>query len=145
MTTTTGDATDNGSDGPVGEKETAWSPTALRLCEWLQTDNAGAVSASRSFVPYNRRGHLRNGNPPGNPDAAPRCGARARTQEGRPCRAPAVRGKKRCRMHGGTSTGPGRNTLSTPFTRPRRRKSRKAQEALEKALLAEYLASLRRF
>ena len=30
---------------------------------------------------------------------APRCGARTRT----PCRAPAVNGKKRCRMHGGAN------------------------------------------
>jgi glucans biosynthesis protein len=29
----------------------------------------------------------------------PRCGAK--TRSGTPCRAPAVRGKKRCRMHGG--------------------------------------------
>jgi hypothetical protein len=28
-----------------------------------------------------------------------RCGAR--TRSGKPCRAPAVQGKKRCRMHGG--------------------------------------------
>jgi len=34
--------------------------------------------------------------------ASPRCGAR--TRYGRACRAPAVHGKKRCRMHGG---GPG--------------------------------------
>jgi len=31
--------------------------------------------------------------------AIPRCGARTRT--GDPCRAPVVRGRKRCRMHGG--------------------------------------------
>ena len=31
--------------------------------------------------------------------ASPRCGAR--TRSGEPCRAPAVRGKKVCRMHGG--------------------------------------------
>ena len=30
---------------------------------------------------------------------APRCGAR--TRSGSPCRSPAVRGKARCRMHGG--------------------------------------------
>ena len=35
----------------------------------------------------------------GNPNSAPRCGAK--TRKGRPCRAPAVRDKKRCRMHGG--------------------------------------------
>ncbi len=31
--------------------------------------------------------------------ASPRCGAR--TRSGQPCRAPAVRGKRVCRMHGG--------------------------------------------
>jgi uncharacterized protein YjcR len=31
--------------------------------------------------------------------ASPRCGAR--TRSGKPCRAPAVAGKRRCRMHGG--------------------------------------------
>ncbi len=35
---------------------------------------------------------------------APRCGAR--TRSGCPCQAPAIRGKRRCRMHGGRSTGP---------------------------------------
>jgi hypothetical protein len=31
--------------------------------------------------------------------ASPRCGAK--TRSGKPCRSPAVEGKKRCRMHGG--------------------------------------------
>ncbi len=31
---------------------------------------------------------------------SPRCGAK--TRSGHPCRSPAVSGKKRCRMHGGT-------------------------------------------
>jgi uncharacterized protein YjcR len=31
--------------------------------------------------------------------ASPRCGAK--TRSGKPCRSPAVAGKKRCRMHGG--------------------------------------------
>lgn len=30
---------------------------------------------------------------------SPRCGAK--TRSGKPCRAPTVAGKKRCRMHGG--------------------------------------------
>ena len=34
---------------------------------------------------------------------APRCGARNRA--GKPCEAPAVKAKKRCRMHGGTNPG----------------------------------------
>ena len=37
--------------------------------------------------------------------SSPRCGAKTRT--GRACRAPAVRGKTRCRMHGGApGSGP---------------------------------------
>ena len=31
--------------------------------------------------------------------ASPRCGAK--TRSGEPCKAPAARGKQRCRMHGG--------------------------------------------
>jgi hypothetical protein len=48
-------------------------------------------------------GQLRNGNPSGNPNLAPRCGAKARS--GCPCRAPAM-ANGRCRVHGGKSTGP---------------------------------------
>ncbi len=33
--------------------------------------------------------------------ASPRCGAK--TRSGGACRSPAVRGKKRCRMHGGAA------------------------------------------
>ena len=50
-----------------------------------------------------RLGRLKNGNPPGDFLKAPRCGARTRRQT--PCRGPAMR-NGRCRMHGGTSTGP---------------------------------------
>src|SRR5208282_5518725 len=46
----------------------------------------------------------RSGHPRGNPNLAPRCGAKARTT-GLACRAPAM-GNGRCRMHGGKSTGP---------------------------------------
>ncbi|WP_119459169.1 HGGxSTG domain-containing protein [Rhodospirillaceae bacterium SYSU D60014] len=50
--------------------------------------------------------------------ASPRCGAR--TRGGLPCRAPAVRGKRRCRMHGGAeSSGAPRhsqNALRHGFT-----------------------------
>jgi hypothetical protein len=40
--------------------------------------------------------HIRNTGPM---LASPRCGAK--TRSGGACRSPAVRGKKRCRMHGG--------------------------------------------
>jgi glucans biosynthesis protein len=35
--------------------------------------------------------------------SAPRCGARTRSAS--PCRCPAIRGRKRCRLHGGLSPG----------------------------------------
>ena len=49
------------------------------------------------------RGWLKNGNPTGDPNNAPRCGAR--TRKGKECLAPAMP-NGRCRMHGGGSTGP---------------------------------------
>jgi len=60
------------------------------------------ISDARPHVP--RRGCLRHGNPSGNPDSAPRCGAH--TRAGGTCRQPAMHGKARCRLHGGKSTGP---------------------------------------
>lgn len=56
-----------------------------------------------------RRGALKNGNPPGDPSTAQRCGAR--TRSGGVCQAPAMvnprTGKRlRCRLHGGASSGP---------------------------------------
>jgi hypothetical protein len=44
-------------------------------------------------------------NPTARLNAAPRCGARAK-RTGQPCQSPAIKGKARCRMHGGRSTGP---------------------------------------
>lgn len=52
-----------------------------------------------------RLGWLKNGNRPGRFADARRCGARTK-RTGQPCRAPACRGKRRCRLHGGKSTGP---------------------------------------
>jgi hypothetical protein len=54
--------------------------------------------------PHAKRGWLKNGNPPGDPSQAPRCGARAKSTQ-RSCLAPAMT-NGRCRMHGGMSTGP---------------------------------------
>ncbi|CZH12468.1 TPA: HGGxSTG domain-containing protein [Legionella pneumophila] len=34
-------------------------------------------------------------------DNAPRCGAKAKITNGNPCRCPAIKGKARCRVHGG--------------------------------------------
>lgn len=34
-------------------------------------------------------------------ESASRCGARTKGNYGKPCRCPAIRGKTRCRVHGG--------------------------------------------
>ena len=47
---------------------------------------------------------LKHGTIGGDPQNAPRCGAKNR--RGVPCQGPAMRGKSRCRFHGGASTGP---------------------------------------
>ena len=60
------------------------------------------VSATRRSA-ATQTGPLRSGNPRGDPNLAPRCGAKAR-QTGCACRAPAM-ANGRCRMHGGASTG----------------------------------------
>ena len=39
---------------------------------------------------------------------APRCGAK--TRKGTACKSPTIRGKKRCRMHGGNSPGPSKGS-----------------------------------
>ena len=95
-----------------------------------------------------RRGWLKNGNRPGDFSAAPRCGARNRRHL--PCRAPAMRGRKRCRMHGGKSTGPrtaeglerirqahlthGLRTQAAKTERDRARQARKNARALMAAM-----------
>ena len=50
-----------------------------------------------------RRGWLKNGNPPGDFLKAPRCNAK--TRRGTRCQCPAM-ANGRCRLHGGLSTGP---------------------------------------
>jgi hypothetical protein len=44
---------------------------------------------------------------------APRCGAK--TRAGTPCRCPAVRGRTRCRIHGGLSPGAPRGERNGNF------------------------------
>jgi hypothetical protein len=80
---------------------------AAALDPRLREDDGGSspMTASTENPVYREpRGPLRNGNPRGNPNLAPRCGARTR-RTGCPCRAPAMR-NGRCRLHGGKSTGP---------------------------------------
>jgi hypothetical protein len=66
-----------------------------------RSDPAPACPNAPAPPPHSRP--LRNGNPPGNPNLAPRCGAKNRA--GCPCRAPAMP-NGRCHLHGGKSTGP---------------------------------------
>jgi hypothetical protein len=49
----------------------------------------------------------------GNLRRAPRCGAR--TRAGSPCECPAIRGKARCRLHGGLSSGAPRGSKNGNF------------------------------
>lgn len=54
---------------------------------------------------YNQRIiYLKHGVKQGNPNNASRCNAKAKST-GQQCRAPAMRGKLKCRLHGGKSTG----------------------------------------
>src|SRR5208282_1079137 len=71
---------------------------------------------SNEQKPPFRRGWLKNGNSPGDPNTAPRCGAK--TRRGTACQSPAMP-NGRCRMHGGASTGP-----RTPEGLARSRRSR---------------------
>lgn len=85
-----------------------------------------------------RRGRLKNNNPPGDPDTAPRCGAK--TRKGTPCRAPAM-ANGRCRMHGGKSTGP-----RTPEGLARSRKAnwKHGYYSAESILMRRYIRQLLR-
>jgi len=67
---------------------------------------------------------------------SPRCGAR--TRGGGPCRAPAVQGKTRCRMHGGAegSGAPKRNRNALKhglFTKRSRAEQRQIRDVLGEA------------
>jgi hypothetical protein len=73
------------------------------------------------------RGWLENGNRPGNPDNAPRCGAR--TRSGTPCKGPAM-ANGRCRMHGGPSTGPRTEVGKAAIRASRTKHGRKSQAAI---------------
>ena len=68
--------------------------------------------------------------------ASPRCGAR--TRDGHPCRSPAVRGKKRCRMHGGApgSGAPRKNRnafKSGDYTREEIEQRRRIQDLIRQS------------
>lgn len=60
---------------------------------------------------------------------APRCGARTKRNNGSPCRAPAIRGKSRCRLHGGSRRSGGQkgnqNALKHGYTTKQAKNFRK--------------------
>jgi hypothetical protein len=95
-----------------------------------------------------RRGRLQNGNPPGDYMTAPRCGAK--TRKGSACLAPAMRWRKRCRLHGGKSTGPrtaeGRARMLQAVTKhgfySRELKAARARARAAHRQLAAFLAQL---
>lgn len=65
----------------------------------MTEENLQSTSCAQKVI------YLRNGVKQGNPNQnAKRCGAVARTT-GLACRGMAVKGKNRCRLHGGRSTG----------------------------------------
>lgn len=78
-------------------------------------------------------------------DSAPRCGASTKRNKGLPCKAPALKEKNRCRMHGGArgSGGPrdNRNALTHGETTIKKKLFRKAVRQMiseSKALLSRY-------
>lgn len=71
-------------------------------------------------------------------DAAPRCGARARS--GDPCCAPAMR-NGRCRFHGGKSTGP---LTAEGLERIRIARTRHGRASAEAIAFRRHIAQLNR-
>ena len=84
-------------------------------------------------------GCLKNGNPRGDPSTAPRCGAR--TRRGTPCQAPALREKRRCRLHGGLSTGP---KTSAGLARIRAAKTKHGRYSAEQRALNQMVREYQR-
>ncbi len=79
---------------------------------------------------------------------APRCGARAKGNNGNPCRSPAVRGKNRCRIHGGGKGSGARlgnsNALKHGLTTEKSKSFKKAVKRLLKES-AELVSKSARF
>jgi hypothetical protein len=72
---------------------------------------------------------------------SPRCGAKTKRNYGSPCRAPAVQGKKRCRMHGGSKDSGAQkgnlNALKHGFTTNKAKKFRKEIKSVLSSLSAK--------
>ena len=79
-------------------------------------------------------------NPTQSPHQIKRCGAR--TRSGEPCRSPAVRGKNRCRMHGGA---PGSGAPSGPRNGNYRHGCCTAEATAERRRLMAFIRQARKF
>lgn len=82
-------------------------------------------------------------------DNAPRCGARTKRNNGLPCRAPSVRGKVRCRLHGGAKGSGGQrknqNALKHGLATEKAKEFRKAvKTALSKAKIITKRTDIKR-
>jgi hypothetical protein len=77
------------------------TPNAIRVRRWREKRNSPVtyvpVTYADRAVTYTGIEAIR---------ALPRCGARARSNGGLPCRLPVVFGKCRCFLHGGKNRGP---------------------------------------
>ena len=82
-------------DGAVGLL-TLNEPASLNAMTRSARRSGGRASPDRAQITQMTDEHPRNTGPM---LASQRCGAK--TRSGKPCRSPAVHGKKRCRMHGG--------------------------------------------
>ena len=127
-------APDAEPDAPRSQNDENATDNVSDRLAWLRGNETGPDQAGRSPTvgAPSPRGRLRHGNPSGDPGTAPRCEARARTRGYKPCRAPAMRGKLRCRMHRGASTGP-----TTAAGLERMRQSRLKHGRSSHATLAE--------
>jgi hypothetical protein len=85
-------------------------------------ERGGRQALARPHLAASGRGQLETTDNPMDQDvetrlrnlrSAPRCGAL--TRAGNACQRPALRGRKRCRLHGGLSTGAPRGTKNGNF------------------------------
>ena len=74
--------------------------------------------------------------------ACRRCGACTRTT-GAPCKAPVMKGRTRCRLHGGASPGAPRGEKNGAYRHGRRTQEAEAQRRNGRALLRALMRLLR--
>ena len=79
------------------------APAVRRLSASSYRGGGGPLPTIMDEPHVQRRGSLRNGNPPGDLSKARRCGATTRRQTA--CAQPAIWNRRRCRLHGGRARG----------------------------------------